>query len=164
MLCDLDRFSQIRSHIEYQNLKVDFHCYTRRRYGCLATGSVENYFFQCYMVKPMRWLYIKMARETRQNINIYKWTIFCLHFFRTVLTGKQMIATPLNKDHHSTYHQGEVSIPYIEAIFKGSSPFYRKLLKKRQKLNILIIKLAKWTSFHLKRDLQLVIYYLSFDS
>ena len=34
-------------------------------------------------------------------------------FFRMVLTGKQIIVTPLNKDHCAmlTYHQGEVSIP-----------------------------------------------------
>ena len=36
--------------------------------------------------------------------------------FRTTLTGKQTITSPLNKDHHATYHQGEASIPLKESI------------------------------------------------
>ena len=36
---------------------------------------------------------------------------FYLQFFQTALTGKQIIASPLNKDHHATYHQVEVFIP-----------------------------------------------------
>ena len=36
---------------------------------------------------------------------------FYLQFFQTALTDKQTIASPLNKDHRATYHQGEVSIP-----------------------------------------------------
>ena len=37
--------------------------------------------------------------------------IYFLQFFRTTLTGKQIIASPLNEDHRATYHKGEVSIP-----------------------------------------------------
>ena len=36
---------------------------------------------------------------------------FYLQFFRTALTGKQAIASPLNKDHRATHQQGKVSIP-----------------------------------------------------
>ena len=44
----------------------------------------------------------------QQNVNK---RYFYLQFFRTALTGKQKIASHLNKDHRATYHQGEVSKP-----------------------------------------------------
>ena len=53
--------------------------------------------------------------------------IFCLQFFRTTLTGKQIIALPLSKDDCTTYHQGEVSIPYKQSL-KVCTHFYRKPL------------------------------------
>ena len=64
-------------------------------------------------MKPIWQLYLKMAMKQghapcQQNINK---RYFYLHFFRTALTGKQTIASPLNKDHRATYHQGEISIP-----------------------------------------------------
>ena len=65
--------------------------------------------------------------------------------------NKLIIASPFNKDHRATYYQGEVSIPYIEAIFKGSSPFYLKPLKTTKNL------FGEMNIVHLKRDLQLVI-------
>ena len=42
----------------------------RRRYGYLATSSVEKLYFQillfqCYRVKPIWRLYLKMAMEPR---------------------------------------------------------------------------------------------------
>ena len=32
--------------LEYQNLKVDFHCHTHWCYDCLATGNIENCIFK----------------------------------------------------------------------------------------------------------------------
>ena len=43
--------------------------------------------------------------------------------FQTALTGKQTIASPLNKDHRATYHQGEVSITQKQSL-KVPAHFY----------------------------------------
>ena len=51
-----------------------------------------------------------------------------MQFFRTALTGKQIIASPLNKDQHATYHLGEVSIQWKHSL-KITTHFYRKPLK-----------------------------------
>ena len=47
-----------------------------------------------------------MLHINRMQLN----DIFICDFFRTALTGKQTIASPLNRDHRATYHQCEVSI------------------------------------------------------
>ena len=43
--CKVRRNTWAMKGLKYQNLKVDFHCYARRRNGYLATGSVENLYF-----------------------------------------------------------------------------------------------------------------------
>ena len=40
---------------EARKLKVDFRCYTRRRYGYLATDSVEIYIFKFYFFDATGW-------------------------------------------------------------------------------------------------------------
>ena len=59
-----------------------------------------------------------------------------MQFFQTALTSKQTITSPLNKDHHATYHQGEVSSYTIQATFKGLCPFLSKTTKTAKKLNL----------------------------
>ena len=43
---ELPHSYRLVASIRISKLKVDFDCYTRGRYSCLATGSVENYRFQ----------------------------------------------------------------------------------------------------------------------